>query len=273
MKDLLLGIDVGTSACKVAVFDENGHVVADSNRQYNVYYPEDGWAEQDPEEWWQAIILAIHDVLDVSEVKDGKIACVGIDGQSWSAIPVDKEGNALARTPIWMDTRARNVCHAVKARLGVNTVFDVAGNDFLPSYSTPKMLWFRQEYPEIFNKTYKFSQSNSYIALKLTGLFSQDVSQLYGVHFYDLHKMEYNEALAKELGPSGIRVNAVAPGVIKTDMLKFLKEEDLQALAEETPLGRIGTPEDVAKAVAFLASENASFITGEVLNVNGGFLI
>ena len=81
------------------------------------------------------------------------------------------------------------------------------------------------------------------------------------------------QALAKELGPSGIRVNAVAPGVIKTDMLKFLKEEDLQALAEETPLGRIGTPEDVAKAVAFLASENASFITGEVLNVNGGFLI
>ena len=200
MRNLLLGIDIGTSACKAAVFDENGNVVCDANRPYNVYYPKSGWAEQDGDEWWAAVCEAVRQVLSL--VSPADICCVGVDGQSWSAIPVDGKGNALARTPIWMDTRARNICDAVKARLGENTVFDIAGNDFLPSYSTPKMLWFRQEYPEIFNKTYKFSQSNSYIALKLTGVFSQDVSQLYGVHFYDLHKMEYNEALAKELGLS-----------------------------------------------------------------------
>lgn len=79
------------------------------------------------------------------------------------------------------------------------------------------------------------------------------------------------KALAKELGPSGIRVNAIAPGVIATDMLSEYSAEDLAALASDTPLGRIGTPEDVASAVLFLAEH--PFITGECLNVSGGFVI
>ncbi len=83
----------------------------------------------------------------------------------------------------------------------------------------------------------------------------------------------YTKALAKELGPSGIRVNCVAPGVIETDMNARLSREDLDALAEETPLGCIGAPEEVAKAVYFLASGEASFITGQVLGVNGGFVL
>ena len=78
-------------------------------------------------------------------------------------------------------------------------------------------------------------------------------------------------SLAMELAPSGIRVNCVAPGVIDTDMVQVLGEETLKELAEETPLGRLGRPEDIAEAVAFLAGEKASFITGQVLTVDGGF--
>ena len=81
------------------------------------------------------------------------------------------------------------------------------------------------------------------------------------------------KSLAKELGPSGIRVNCVAPGVIKTNMLSSFTEDDLKALADDTPLCRLGTPEDVAEAVVFLASEKASFITGQTLSVDGGFII
>lgn len=80
-------------------------------------------------------------------------------------------------------------------------------------------------------------------------------------------------SLAKELGPSGIRVNAVSPGCILTDMCACYSEEDLKALADETVLGRNGTPEDIANAVAFLASDKASFITGQILGVNGGMVI
>lgn len=82
----------------------------------------------------------------------------------------------------------------------------------------------------------------------------------------------FTKALAKELGPSGICVNCVAPGVIDTDMNKNLTKEDYASLCEETPLGRIGKAEEVAKTIAFLA-DDASFITGQVINVDGGMVI
>lgn len=81
------------------------------------------------------------------------------------------------------------------------------------------------------------------------------------------------QALAKEVAPSGIRVNCVCPGVIKTDMLSEIDDETIAALMEETPLGRIGTPKDIADSVAFLCSDRAEFITGQILGVNGGFVI
>lgn len=81
------------------------------------------------------------------------------------------------------------------------------------------------------------------------------------------------KALAKELGPSGIQVNCVAPGVIQTDMNASLDEETIKELKEETPLGAIGTPEDVANAVRFLAGEQSDFITGQIFGVNGGLII
>ncbi|MBQ8782749.1 MAG: 3-oxoacyl-ACP reductase FabG [Clostridia bacterium] len=80
------------------------------------------------------------------------------------------------------------------------------------------------------------------------------------------------KALAKEVGPSGVTVNCIAPGLIDTPMNKNLDEETVAALCEETPVGRIGTPEDVAKAVLFLADEASSFVTGQVLGVDGGFI-
>lgn len=83
----------------------------------------------------------------------------------------------------------------------------------------------------------------------------------------------FTKALAKEWGPSGIRINCVAPGVIDTDMNKGFQKEDLELLKEETPLGRIGSPLEIAEAIYFLGSEKGRFITGEVLNVSGGFLI
>ena len=85
--------------------------------------------------------------------------------------------------------------------------------------------------------------------------------------------IDLTRSLAMELAPSGIRVNCVAPGVINTDMVQVLGQETLDELAKETPLGRLGTPEDIAYAVSFFASERAGFITGQVLTADGGFIV
>lgn len=83
----------------------------------------------------------------------------------------------------------------------------------------------------------------------------------------------FTKALAKELGPSGITVNAIAPGVIETDMNAHLSPDDLRSLSDDTPMGRIGKADEIAKAALYLAGEDASFITGDVLNISGGLVI
>lgn len=198
MAKLLLGIDIGTSACKVAVFEKSGKVIAHTNKPYKLYYPNPGWVEQNPDEWWNAIVDGIKEILKTVSADD--IAGIGIDGQSWSAIPVDKAGNCLHNTPIWMDTRARDICERVVSEVGFDEIFEVAGNGFEPAYTTPKMLWFKENKPEIYNNTYKFLQSNSYIGMKLTGNMTQDLSQGYGIHFFDMKKCQYDEKLAGKLG-------------------------------------------------------------------------
>ena len=212
-RQLLLGIDIGTSACKVAAFDLQGKVIAQSNMPYNVYYPQQGWAEQDPDEWWAAICAGIKEILDSSDVSADDIAGIGVDGQSWSAIPVDKNGKVLDRTPIWMDTRSREICDRTKRLVGENRIFEIAGNDFLPSYTTPKMLWFKENRPEVYKNTALFLQSNSYIVYKLTGIYSQDMSQGYGIHFFDMNRLEYDDELAKELGLS----TSLVPPLVNCD--------------------------------------------------------
>ncbi len=199
-QQLLLGIDIGTSACKIAVFDLFGNVIEQSSKPYKVYYPNPGWAEQDPDEWWAAICAGIKEILGSGKLSARDITAIGVDGQSWSAIPVDKEGHVLDRTPIWMDTRSREICDRVKRFVGEDKIFDISGNDFLPSYTTPKMLWFKENRPEVFKRTDKFLQSNSYIVYKLTGIMSQDLSQGYGIHFFDMKNLTYVEELAEDFG-------------------------------------------------------------------------
>lgn len=231
----LLGIDIGTSACKVAAFTEDGTVLAQSNKPYKVYYPQAGWAEQDPDEWWEAIVEGVKEVLAHPGVVASEIAGIGVDGQSWSAIPVDKEGEVLAKTPIWMDTRSRDICEDVKSVIGEDKIFDIAGNDFLPSYTTPKMIWFKREHPEIFDKVSLFVQSNSYIVYKLTGKFSQDLSQGYGIHFFNMTTLKYEDALAKEMGLS----SSLVPELYRCDEVvgKVTKEAAaLTGLTEGTPV-------------------------------------
>ena len=104
-KDYLLGIDIGTSACKVAIFNKSGQVMASASGDYPVYYPREGWAQQKPDEWWSAVCGAIRECLKMGNIFGEQIAGIGIDGQSWSAIAIDREGNVLTDTPIWIGLR------------------------------------------------------------------------------------------------------------------------------------------------------------------------
>lgn len=199
-KQYLLGIDIGTSACKVALFGKDGKVEAAVSEGYPVYYPHPGWAEQNPDEWWEAVCKAIWTVISSSGVSPDDIAGIGIDGQSWSAIALDKEGKVLTNTPIWMDTRAQDICERLNKEIGEDKIFEVAGNSLQPSYTTAKIIWYKENLPEVYEKIDKILQSNSFIAFKLTGAITQDMSQGYGLHCFDMKKGCWDEEMCRRLG-------------------------------------------------------------------------
>lgn len=231
----LIGIDIGTSACKVAVFDRDGHVLAAANGDYPVYYPNEGWAEQNPEEWWSAVCDAVRQVIQTARICPEEIAGVGIDGQSWSAIAIDGEGQVLTNTPIWMDTRAQSICDRLNEEIGEEEIFRVAGNSLQPSYTTAKILWYKENLPEVYSRIYKILQSNSYIAFKLTGAVTQDLSQGYGLHCFDMKTGRWDEEMCEKLGiPMEFLPEIVPSDCVVGSVTKKAAEES--GLAEGTPV-------------------------------------
>ncbi|MCL2772282.1 MAG: xylulokinase [Oscillospiraceae bacterium] len=234
-KDYILGIDIGTSACKAAVFDKNGNVIISETGAYNIYYPKDGYVEQKPGEWWAVVCKSIKNIFASGKVSPEDIKAVGLDGQSWSAILIDKNGEVLFDNPIWMDTRASEICGEIRETVGEKNIFDLCGNPFAPTYTTPKIIWFKRNYPDIFKKTYKVMQSNSYIVYKLTGVLSQDLSQCYGLHFYDMRKQMWDKNMADAMG---IDVNLMPEIYNCHDIVGGITREAaaLTGLSEGTPV-------------------------------------
>ena len=229
MKTYLIGIDIGTSGCKIAVFNKAGEVLAAQSGTYPVYYPKPGWAEQNPEDWWNTICQVLPEMLQKAEISPDEIAGIGIDGQSWSAIAVDENGNVLTNTPIWMDTRAQDICDELNERIGKDRIFKLCGNSLQPSYTTPKIVWYQRNLPEVYAKTAKILQSNGYIAFKLTGKMTQDVSQGYGLHCFNMQEMTWDFAMCEELGFSKDLLPEIYPchAVIGTVTEEAAKESGL----------------------------------------------
>jgi xylulokinase len=211
MNPVLLGIDIGSSACKVAAFSINGTVLAQGNTEYAICYPQPGWAEQNPDEWWQAVCKATQEILQSGKFRPGQVKGIGIDGQSWSAVPVDKKGKILYNTPIWMDTRAKEICDQISRQISEERLFETCGNPLQPSYTLPKILWYKKHLPDVYSKIDRILQSNSFIAFRLTGVYSQDLSQGYGFNCYDMHKSRWDTALCAELGVNPAFLPEIVP--------------------------------------------------------------
>lgn len=234
MKDLLLAIDQGTSGCKMTIFDMMGQVISSITKNYNTYYPKEGFVEQNPEDWWRVIKEGIHSMLEEKNINPENIKGIGIDGTSWACIPIDNSGNVLYPAMIWLDRRAEKQADWMKNKIGEDKLIQISGNPVDPAYITPKMLWLKENIPDIFEKTDKFIQSNAYIAFRLTNKLSQDFSQCFGFHFFSIKKGEWDTEIADELGLS---LDLMAPIMKCHDVVGYVTK----AAAITTGL-RVGTP-------------------------------
>lgn len=196
----LLGIDIGTSACKLVVFSEDGQALASRTVAYETHYPKPGYVEQNPDDWWRAVSQGLSDLFEQGEVSAAEIAGIGIDGQGWSAIAMDGEGNVLAPDPIWLDTRAESICEELNTRIGADAIFALSGNPLKAQYVTAKIIWLERHMPQVFEKTKLIMQSNGFIAQRLTGSYCMDLSQGYGLHCFDMKRGEIDSNMCRALG-------------------------------------------------------------------------
>lgn len=196
----ILTVDVGTSSTKTALWAEDGHLLAHASYGYPLSRPEPLWAEIDANIWWQAVCSTIQEVLSKSGISPDTIAGVGVDAVGWTMIPVDSTGNPLRSAMIWLDRRAEQETSYLKSLPDADRLVNLNANPLDAAYITPKLVWLKNNQPEIFDASFKYMEATGFIISRFTGEFICDFTQAYGYHFFDIRKECWDQQAADEIG-------------------------------------------------------------------------
>lgn len=182
----LIGIDIGTSGTKTVLFDQTGREIASASVEYPLYQPQNGWAEQDPLDWWQAAASTIRTALEKSRINPRDVKGVGISGQMHGLVMLDTAGNVLRRSIIWCDGRTGEECREITERVGRERLIAITANPALTGFTAGKILWVRRHEPEIYEKCRHILLPKDYIRYRLTGVYATEVSDASGMNLLDV---------------------------------------------------------------------------------------
>ncbi len=234
MGKYILSVDLGTTSTKTVLFDDKLKVLASARHEYPTSYPRPGWAEQDAESWWDALVATVGEVLRGSGVNPGDIAGIGVDSMSSMALPLDGEGKPLRKGLLWLDRRAREESDWIQDTFGEELV-SISSNHSDPSNFAPKILWMRKNEPEVYEKARTFLHCNGYLVYRLTGKYSMDISEAGMSQLCDIRTGQWSDRL---IGLCGIDREKLPPVYASTDVVGGLTGEAARAtgLAEGTPV-------------------------------------
>lgn len=196
----LLGIDIGTSGTKTVLFDENGNTIAGALEEYPLYQPENGWAEQDPADWWRAVCATIKEVIHKSGVKRDDIKGVGLSGQMHGAVLLDKDDNVLRKAIIWCDQRSGREAEEITGLVGRERLVRITANPALTGFTAAKVMWVKNHEPQIYEKIRKILLPKDYVRFQLTGEFATEVSDASGMQYMDIPKRQWSGEVLDKLG-------------------------------------------------------------------------
>lgn len=199
MTEYLLGIDIGTSGAKALLLRLDGTIAASQTQPYPLYSPQPSWAEQDPEDWWQATVQSIHGVLQQAGAKGNEIESIGLTGQMHGLVLLDKTGKVLRPCILWNDQRSALQCDQATQKIGLDEVLRLTANRILPGFTAPKLLWVRENEPQVYANIAKVLLPKDYIRYRLTGVFAGDVTDASGTSLFDVRQRSWSEAMLKFL--------------------------------------------------------------------------
>ncbi len=227
MTKYLIAHDLGTSGNKASLFSVEGELVCSYTQGYEVDFFDENKAEQNPDEWYEAVKIATEKVMEGIDKED--VLAMSFSSQMQACVVVDKKGKPLRRAMIWADLRAQKQADQLEERIGFERMYQITGHRVSPSYSIEKLMWIKENEPEIYQKTHKMLLAKDYVIQRLTGEFVTDYSEASGTNALDLKELRWSKEI---LEAAEIDREKMPELHASTDVIGSLKKE----MAEELGL-------------------------------------
>lgn len=193
---MFIGIDLGTSGVKLILVDNKGNVQKTVSKSYELLVPRPSWTEQDPNAWYNQTLVALKELVEGNE---SNIEGISFSGQMHGLVLLDEEDNVLRNALLWNDQRTIKEVEYLNDEIGIDNLLKYTGNIALTGLTAPKILWVKNNEPEIFKKIDKIMLPKDYLIYKLSGAFASDVSDLSGTLYFDPKTRDYSEEMLEIL--------------------------------------------------------------------------
>lgn len=195
----LIGVDLGTSATKTVLFDENLQVIASASEEYPLYQPQNGWAEQNPEDWYKASLHTIQAILAKVKINPEDIAGIGLSGQMHGLVMLDEDNQVIRPSIIWCDQRTAKECEEITEKVGAKRLIEITANPALTGFTASKILWVRNHEPENYAKCRHILLPKDYVHFCMTGDYATEVSDASGMQLLDVPKRQWSDEILEKL--------------------------------------------------------------------------
>ena len=235
--EFILSIDVGTTGGRSIIFDQKGKAVASAYQEYTSYFPTPSEVEQNADDWWLVTKNTIQQAMKSGKIESSKITGVSVTNQRETIVPVNEKGEPLSRAIVWQDRRTIKQCQEIKDKVGSEKIYDITGLTVDPYFSSPKILWIKNNWEKAFNKAYKFMLVHDFVQMKLTNEFITDYSNASRTMLFDINTLSWSKEILNKLDipieklpkpvPSGKKI-----GIISKEVANELGlPEDLSVVA------------------------------------------
>jgi len=195
-----IGIDSSTTATKTVLIDQKGKFYGSASSEYSFETPHPLWSEQDPNLWWQATMQSINELIRTTQVDPADIRGIGLTGQMHGLVILDEKGEVLRPAILWNDQRTGKQCEKIREVIGKSAFIKITGNDALTGFTAPKILWVKDEEPQIFQRIRHVLLPKDYVRFHLTGEYAIDRAGGSGTILFELSKRDWAYDLIETLG-------------------------------------------------------------------------
>lgn len=231
----ILSHDLGTSGNKASVFDQDGALVDSEVHSYGARYFNETWVEQEPGDWWDAVCVSTQKLIRRSGIDAADIAVVSFSGQMLGCLCVDRHGNPLRNSIIWADHRAQAQTDALLEKMPMAEQYGITGHRGAASYGLQKLMWVRDNQPDIYKNTHKALNAKDYILFKLTGVFMTEPTDASSFGCMDLRTNRWSDKIVQASGVDESKLPDIMPS---THVAGYVTKEAARAtgLKADTPV-------------------------------------